>query len=236
MKKTFFVSAFILLSILSFSQTTVYDANAVLREAKGFSAIEVSDGIDLHISYGEEAIAVSASEAKFRDKIVVVVQNGILKLSYDESNKFSVNGKRNLRAYASLKVLKAISASGGSDVSIEGIFRTNALAVIISGGSDFQGTLEVENLVIDQSGGSDVTLSGKAKALSINSSGGSDFNGYSLVAEVCHVEASGGSDVEVTATKEISARASGASDITYRGSAALKSSKSSGASSVNKGS
>ncbi|HVG16073.1 MAG TPA: head GIN domain-containing protein [Chitinophagaceae bacterium] len=235
MRKLILFSSIILASLFTSAQTTVYDANAVLREAKGFNSIEVSDGIDLHLSYGEEAIAVSASEAKFRDKIVVAVQNGILKLSYDESNKFSVNGKRNLRAYVSFRSLKAISASGGSDVVIEGSLKANNLSINISGGSDFKGAVEVENLVIDQSGGSDVTISGKAKALSINSSGGSDFNGYSLVAEVCDVEASGGSDVEVTANKEITARASGASDITYKGSAALKSSKSSGASSVSKG-
>ena len=226
----------IVASVNSFAQTTVYDANAVLKEAKGYSSIEVSHGIDLYLSYGEEAIAVSASEAKFRDKIEVVVENGILKLSYDESSKFSVKGKRNLKAYVSFTLIKTISASGGSDVFIEGSLKANSLAINISGGSDFKGAVEVENLVVDQSGGSDVNISGKAKALSINSSGGSDFNGYSLVAEVCNVEASGGSDVEVTVNKEISARASGASDITYKGNAALKLSKSSGASSVSRGS
>jgi hypothetical protein len=66
----------------------------------------------------------------------------------------------------------------------------------------------------------------------VDASGGSDFKGYDLVAEVCELEASGASDIEITANREISARASGASDILYRGKPAVKEAKSSGASSV----
>jgi hypothetical protein len=97
----------------------VYDANAVLREGKGYEAISVSDGIDLYISYGEEAIAVSASEPKYRDKIKTVIENKVLKITYDEKG-FSWNIKRNLKAYVSFKTLNALSASGGSDIKVEG--------------------------------------------------------------------------------------------------------------------
>lgn len=216
-----------------FSQKTIYDANAILRDAKAYEAIEVSDGIDLYLSYGDEAIAVSASEDKYRDKIKTVVENGILKISYDDKG-LSWNTKRNLKAYVSFKKLSAIAASGGSDIMVEGSVKVPELTIDISGGCDFKGTVDVNKLFVDQSGGSDINISGKAKSVSLSASGGSDFSGYNLVAETCSAEASGGSDIEITVTKEINAKASGASDIRYKGSAALKQSKSSGASSVSK--
>lgn len=215
------------------AQKTVYDPNAVLREGKGYGAIEISDGIDLYISYGEEAIAVSASEDKHRDKIRTVVENGVLKISYGDKG-ISWNSKRNLKAYVSFKKLTALAASGGSDINVEGSIKGEDFDIHISGGSDFKGKVEVNSLNVDQSGGSDVTISGKTTKVIINSSGGSDFNGYNLITDVCVAEASGGSDIEITANKEITAKASGASDISYKGSASLKESRSSGASSVNK--
>jgi hypothetical protein len=231
---------FVLFSLMVFycfrllAQTTVYDPNAELRSARNFTAIDVSDGVDIYVSNGDEGVAVSASEIKYRDKIKVVVDKGVLKISSDESNKFSVNGKRNLRAYISYKNLNALSASGGSDVIMEGSVKGKEFFINISGGSDFKGKVDVTELRINQSGGSDVSISGSAKTVSINTSGGSDFNGYGLNADVCDVEASGGSDVEITVNKEISARASGASDVSFKGTAAIKQSKSSGASSVSK--
>ena len=233
MKKIIFCFCLLMSASLLFAQKTIYDANAILREGKGYTAIEVSDGIDLFISYGDEAIAVSASEDKYRDKIKTVVENGVLKISYDEKG-FSWNTKRNLKAYVSFKKLAALSASGGSDIVVEGSIKTDNLDIDISGGCDFKGRVEVNKLTVDQSGGSDVDISGKATKVIINASGGSDFNGYSLVTDFCDAEASGGSDIEITANKEINAKATGASDISYKGSASLIGTKSSGASNVSK--
>ena len=139
------------------AQKTVYDANAVLREGKGYEAIEISDGIDLFVSYGDEAIAVSASEVKYRDKIKTIVENGVLKISYDEKG-ISWNSKRNLKAYVSFKKLTALAASGGSDINVEGSIKADELAIHISGGCDFKGKVEVKKLDVDQSGGSDVNI------------------------------------------------------------------------------
>ena len=233
MKKILLCFFLLITATLVFAQKTIYDANAVLREGKGYNAIEVSDGIDLFITYGDEAIAVSASEDRYRDKIKTVVENGVLKIFYDEKG-FSWNTKKNLKAYVSFKNLAALSASGGSDIIVEGSIKVNDLNITISGGCDFKGKVTVNKLTIDQSGGSDVTISGTAARVTISASGGSDFHGYPLITDFCDAEANGGSDIEITANKEINARASGASDISYKGSASLKETKSSGASNVSK--
>ncbi len=146
--KKIFLSFCLLSSFIGFAQKTIYDANAVLREGKGYEAIEVSDGIDLFISYGEEAIAVSASETKYRDKIKTVVQNGLLKISYDEKG-ISWNTKRNLKVYVSFKKLTALAVSGGSDINVDGSIKGDQLTIDISGGCDFKGRVDVNKLSID---------------------------------------------------------------------------------------
>ena len=224
MKKIFSLLFFVG-SACSFAQnkTVINDLNAEPRTVSGFHAIKVSDGIDLYISYGDEAAAVSASEIKYRDKIRTQVDNGILRIWYDNDNLNQIifTNKRNLRAYVSYKVLDAITASAGSDVLVDGVLKGNSLTLRISSGSDFKGNVEVNELDVDQSSGSDVRMGGKANRVSIEASSGSDFNGYSLVTDICTARCSSGSDITITVNKELNAKASSGSDINYKGSASV---------------
>ncbi len=232
MKKLFSLLCLLLVAGFAFAQKTINDPNAELRPVGTFSGISVSGGIDLYLSSGDEAVAVSASKPEYRDRIKTEIDNGVLKIWYDSKWGVSMSGNKNLKAYVSYKTMKSLSASGGSDVNVDGSINGSELALRLSGGCDFRGAVQVEKLVVRQSGGSDVRISGRATTLNVDASGGSDFKGYDLAAEVCDLEASGASDIEVTANREVSARASGASDINYRGKPAVKEAKSSGASSV----
>ncbi len=233
----------ILLTITTFAfiffaaaQKTIYDANAQQRTVKSFHSISISGGIDLFLTHGEEAVAVSASDTKYLVDLKTEVENGTLKIWFDYrgNNKIIFTDRKNLKAYVSYKILNKLSASGGSDISVDGTIKSSDLILNISGGSDFKGKVDVNELVVDQSGGSDMDIQGRATRISIEASGGSDFNGYNLITETCSVEASGGSDIEISVNKELSAKASGASDITYKGNPAIKELKASGAGSVNK--
>ena len=234
MKKLYSLVCLLGLAFFSQAQKVINDPNVEMRSIGSFTGVSVSDGIDLYISYGEEAVAVSASKPEHRDRIKTEVKNGILKIWYDSKSGVSNswNTSRRLRAYVSFKTLKSLKGSSGSDITVEGSIQTNELRLEVSGGSDFKGKVETENLRVNQNGGSDIHISGKSSTLSVDASGGSDFNGYDLVTEICDLEASGGSDIEITANKELSARASGASDIHYKGKPNVKESKTSGASQV----
>jgi len=232
MKKisTLLVTAFI--TTVALAQKTIHDPNVEVRNVNNFHVIEVEGGINLYLSSGDEAVAVSASDKEARDRIKTEVKNGVLRIYYDwKGIKISISGKT-LKAYVSYKTLDKLSASGGSNVRVEGTIRANKLDLHISGGSDFTGKVEVEHLSIDQSGGSDVDMTGRATNITINASGGSDFDGYDMVTDICSIDASGGSDINITVNKEISAEASGASDVSWKGSATVKKAEASGAGSV----
>jgi hypothetical protein len=213
------------------AQKTISDANAQKRNVSGFHAIEVSGGIDLYLSQGDEAVAVSASKDEYRDKIITEVKNGVLKIWFDWKSNLRVDwSNRKLKAYVSFKNLDGLEASGGSDVIVDGMIKTTKLDMEISGGSDFKGKVESDDLKINASGGSDVNISGRSAKLTIDASGGSDFSGYDFAADICNVEASGGSDVHVTVNKELTANASGGSDVYYKGSGMIRDLKTGGGS------
>ncbi len=239
MKKLVSLFAFVVMIMSATAQTTINDPNAEKRNVSGYHGVEVSGGIDLFLSPGGETVAVSASETKHRDRIKTEVKDGILKIWYeydkknDTWNKMDWNNRK-MKAYVSFKQLDQLGGSGGSDIKVEGVIKTNSLSLDISGGSDFEGKVEASSMKVEASGGSDVDISGSVKDITINASGGSDFKGFELVTDVCNLEASGGSDVDITVNKELSANASGGSDVSYRGNAVVKISKSSGSSSIKK--
>jgi hypothetical protein len=230
--------SFLLVSILSdsaFAQKTINDPNAEKRNVSGYHAIEVSGGIDLYLSQGDESVAVSASEPRFRDRIKTEIRNGVLKIWYESNSNIHFEwGNRKLKAYVSFKNLDNLDASGGSDVLVDGVIKLSTLKMDLSGGSDFEGKVELNDLNVGASGGSDVKISGSVKQLDLDASGGSDFKGYDLAADVCNLQASGGSDVYITINKELTAEASGGSDVYYKGNGSVREMKSSGSSSIKK--
>lgn len=235
MKKLFSLVFFATIVSAATAQKTINDANAEKRSASSYHAIEVSGGIDLFLSQGEESVAVSASESKYRDRIKTEVNNGVLKIWYDTKSNVNMDwGNRKMKAYVSFKTLDKLRGSGGSDIQVDGSIKTTELDLAVSGGSDFIGKVEANELKVNTSGGSDVKISGTVIKLAIDASGGSDFNGYDLAADVCNLEASGGSDVHITINKELSAEASGGSDVFYKGNGTVREMRSSGSSSIKK--
>lgn len=227
-----------LLCLLAFpfallAQKTVYDPNVAVREVPAFHAIEVIAGIELYLSTGEQAVAVSARETEFRDHIKTEVTNGVLRISYDWKDKnFRVGNSKNLKAYVSCKNLESLTASAGCNVHVDGVIQGKKLALRVNAGSDFKGKVDVDQLSIQQHAGSDIDISGRASDLTIEATAGSDLDGFDLISDTCVVSAKGGSDINITVNKELNAEAFGASDISWKGKASVKSSRASGAGSV----
>jgi frataxin-like iron-binding protein CyaY len=213
---------FVLFTNTVSAQKKIHDPNAELRMAKNFHAIHISGGIDLYLSEGEEAVAVSASESKFREKIKVTVADGVLKIWYDDNSSIVMSAQKNLKAYVSFRDLDLLKASSGCDIKVEGRITGKIFKMHISSGSDFDGKIEVDELEVEQHSGADIVISGSSRMLTINATSGSDFNGNDFKADICRVDAKSGSDVSVTVSVELSVKASGSSDVHYRGGAVIK--------------
>ena len=234
--KKFFLPLLVVIALQStgFTQKTINDANAEVREAKSFHAIELSSAFDVYLTQSnEESVAVSASETRYKENIKVDVKGGVLIIRYDNNGKWN-NGNKKLKAYISFKQIDRLNVSGACDVYVVENWKADNLKIGLSGASNLKGKLSAEKLMVDQSGASDLTLTGTVGQLNIEVSGASDFKGYDLAVDYCNAKASGASDIKITVNKELSAEASGASDVKYKGSGLMRDVKTSGSSSISR--
>ena len=201
----------------------IVDANAEPRTLNGsFKSVKVSGGIDLYLSQSDkEAIAVSASEDRFRQNIKTIVDNGVLKIYIEGEKIWNFIKGRKMKVYVSFKDIQKLEASGASDIRVSGTINTDSLNLHLSGASDFRGDLHLKDLTIDLNGASDVTISGKAENININCSGASDVKGSGMTTDRCNIKASGASDINITVMKELNVNLSGASNVIYEGTALI---------------
>lgn len=217
------------------AQKTVYDANAEQRTVTSFRAIQVSNSFDVYLTQGnDESVAVSAASKEDLSHIEVKVQDGVLMIRYQDGKKWW-NGNKKLKAYIALKNIDELRASGACDIKIEGSLHAASLKVNLSGATDLKGELNIDGaLDADLSGASDMDVSGSAQNVTIDASGASDVKAYNFTTNICTVDASGASGVRITVDKELSAKLSGASNVSYKGAALIRDIKTSGASSISR--
>lgn len=230
--KYLFIFLFSAFSFHLCGQNIINDPNVEVRTVGSFSGLKVSGGIDVYLSQSNEyALAVSASEIKYRDNIQTQIINGILTISYNNGGlRFS--GDKKLRVYISFKTLESIQASGACDINFKEGFKANVLKIGLSGASEIRGNININDLTLDLSGASTVKLKGNVINLRIDASGASDVKNYEIVADNCIASTSGASDVKITVNKSLSAKASGASSLLYRGNPDKKEISTSGASKI----
>ncbi|HEX2683170.1 MAG TPA: head GIN domain-containing protein, partial [Ferruginibacter sp.] len=233
-----FCSLVILLALTAFAQdkNVINDPNATVRTVNGsFTAISVSSGIELYMTQGnEESVAVSASDQKHLDRIKTEVENGTLKIYYNNKGITWKSDNRHLKAYVSFKTLSKLTASAGSEVNVNGSISSDNLDMRVSSGAEFTGAINAKQFTVDVSSGAEVKISGRSDKLSIEVSSGAEFDGYGLTTDYCDASASSGASVEVTINKELNAKASGGADIRYKGEALIRDIKMSGGGAVGK--
>ena len=225
--KKLFLSLVTLITVAAFAQdkTVIADANAQKRTINAsFTGINVSDGVDLYLTQGsEESVAVSASEEKYMERFKTEVENGTLKIYFDNKGlNWAVNDKRKLKAYVSFKTLEKLHASGGADVKIQGSLDVNNLDIKFTSGSAFNGKLIAKELTVEQNSGSAINISGTADKIKIDISSGAVFKGYDLAVEYCDAKASSGGGIRITINKELSAKATSGGGVKYKGDGVIK--------------
>lgn len=193
------------------------------RDVKNFDAIKVSTGINLFVKMGNsESLKIEANDDVI-DDIKTEVKNGTLHIYMKQKNSwFNWNFNKSAKVYVTVKNLKSIEASSGSDVKSENTLEGDELKVQVSSGGDVNLDVYYKNVSVGSSSGSDARISGKAKTFIAKASSGSDINARELEAAIGKLSASSGSDISATITDELYANASSGADIKYYGNPKIK--------------
>jgi hypothetical protein len=197
-------------------------ADTATRDVDGFTEIAVSSGIDVSVTQGANfAVEVEADDT---DDIVTEVVGDTLRIYKDTGWKWYSFGllslfmdEGDMSASVTLPTLTRIRTTGGADVRGQGTFSGDNLELRSSGGGNISLDLNYQAIDVRSSGGSTMHLSGTATRGILSSSGGSRQDNEDLAIKEAELRSSGGSNLNVGLVEELSARASGGSDIRYEG-------------------
>jgi len=207
-----------------------------VRNVPAFNGIETSSGVDVEFTQSPTQSVVVKVEPEKQQYVITEVENGILKIFVRN------NGVKNLN-FNSLKVIvsgpklsklitksgsifKAVnpvsesnfaaSCSSGSQVSGSFKISTNT-ALDVSSGVSVKLNLETKSLALEASSGSSIKLSGKADSGVYSASSGSSISAGDFVTKSAVVDASSGASVKINTTESLTASATSAASVQYRG-------------------
>lgn len=206
------------------------------RVVPAFSGIEVSTGVDVEFTQSPKQSVVLKVDADKQQYVITEVENGVLKIFVRNrsvknlnfnSLKVIVSGpklsKLITKSGASFKTVTPVSEnsfnasfSSGSQVTGDFIIAT-ATAMELSSGVSVKMNLQTKSLALEASSGSSIKLSGKADSGVYSASSGSSVSASDFVTRSAVVDASSGASIKVNTTETITASASSAASVQYRG-------------------
>jgi hypothetical protein len=198
-------------------------------EVTPFSAIEVAHHFTVRVAIGSPESATLRADDNLHDVIAVGVHDGTLRIGL----RFGTDVPHaTLEVDVTVPTLERVTASGASQVRIEGRNEAERVELALSGSSELTADLEVGRGHLELSGTSTATLSGAAGTLEVTVSGASHLYADELSVGDLTIDASGASTADISVSGRLSAGASGASMVRYAGSPDVERSTTSGASSV----
>ncbi len=221
MKNLKFFAAFILLLGIAACtdaqiRRTVYGNGHVSkqeRQAGRFDGLRVSSGIDIYLKQTDnESIAVETDE-NLQEYIKTEIKDGILNV-YTDANIREAEMKR---VYVTMKDISSLKTSSAGDIIGETPVKTGNLKLSASSAGDIKLEVYADRIDADISSSGEMTLSGKTDVLDVSLSSAGDLNAYGLEVREADVSASSAGDADINVSEKLTARASSAGDINYRG-------------------
>jgi hypothetical protein len=223
------------------------------RNVSNFTGIDVGNAFIVFIKQGNKASLTIDTEEELHSKIVSEVEGGVLKLGMEKSFDWKNWNNRKITVYITCPELNKLAIHGATNVKGESSFKANSfdlnlngasklaltlnantLKSTISGASKLDLKLTVTEMDADISGASHVTISGQADKQTLDLSGASHYEASNLSSKTVAVDASGASKATISVSGELSAEASSASKVNYKGNPKVNNLRTSGAASIHK--
>jgi hypothetical protein len=183
------------------------------RKADSFTGVKVSSGIDVYLKQGnEESVSVEADE-NLHEYILTEVRGGVLNV-YSEYN---IRHAEKMRVNVVMKEINSIKTTSAGDVVGQTPINSDRLELSASSAGDIKIETHAKTVNIDISSSGDISVSGDTDFLRADLSSAGDLNAYDLKSREADVSVSSAGDADINVSERITARASSAGDINYKG-------------------
>jgi len=195
---------------------TVYGNKKVVtseREAGNFTGLRVSSGVDVFLKQGNnESITVEADE-NLHEYIITEIKGDVLNV-YTDANIRQAERKR---VYVTMNKIRSLKTSSAGDLFGETPVKGDFIELAASSAGNMKLEIYAREISLNISSSGDMTLSGETDVLDADLSSAGDLNAFELQVKEADVSASSAGDADINVTERITARASSAGDINYRG-------------------
>lgn len=184
----------------------------------GFDKIEATFRFDLEIIESSEYTVVVKGPKSKMNKLEARQSNGKIIFDIDERNWrwFDHADDERVKLFITTPVLTDLDLSGACSAKVRG-FAQDQVTISLSGASEANVSVDAERLVAKLQGASNLKLYGEGKEMDAHLTGASTLEAYDYEVDYAEVRAQGASNAEVYINREITGRASGLSNIKYRG-------------------
>ncbi len=225
MKKSLIIITSLILAIFTQScnkETIKPSSNIVTKQYDytSFTSINVSDDFIVNITFSEteEKVAIQVNE-NLEEHLEVKMNNGTLEIGL--KNNISINGNETLIATISTAMINNFKASQDSEIFLQNELATENVSINLSGDSKMDGILETTTTNANLAEDSYLKLVGSTDNFEINLSDDSKVKDYGLTVKNLTINLSGDSEGYLTVTESIDVKASGDSELHYKGDATI---------------
>lgn len=227
MKRSFLFSLFAVLILSSChylgGKRVNGNGNIVTRDhtVGQFQRVEVSGAMDVYVKQDstQQPVKVETDE-NLQDLIEIRESNGVLYIS--PVDNYNLDPTKQLKVYVTAPLFKGFGVSGASRLYGENkLTSSETLDIDLSGASEIKLDIKSPRVNSEISGASSAVLTGETKDLNANGSGASNYKCFDLMTENTTVDISGACSADVYASVKLDVQASGASEVKYRGAAAI---------------
>lgn len=182
-----------------------------------FDRVELNNAFFVTIIKSSESKVSAKGSGDDIDDLEVTVTNGKLDIRYDKRIRIKQLKRYKMELVVYTPNITEIDAKSASDTEISGFGIISAFTANVSGASVLRLKNAVKSLTADVSGASRIILPMSVENLDAELSGASNLDGFEANSSEVFLELSGASKAEVSASKTLNVKASGASKVFYKG-------------------
>ncbi len=183
------------------------------RKVGDFEKIEISRGMNVYISKGDNRKVVVEADENLQEIIEVRTEDDLLIIKA----KQNIRNAKTKKVFVSAPHISKIKSSSGSNVYSETKLPFKKIELSSSSGSNMNLDVSSETIEASASSGSNIKIKGKTKNFMCKTSSGSNVKAEKLKSEICTAKASSGSNIWISVTESLDANVSSGSNVFVSG-------------------
>jgi len=209
------------------------NVTTVNKNISGYTQLNVSDPFKVYVTFSdtEESIRIEANQ-NLQQYINCEKKNYGLVISLDDN--IDIKGTSTLNVYITTKQLDTFIAAGATTILLQNELNGGNVTVDLTGACTLSGTMNIDKMNSTLSGASNLNLLGTSNSIELDATGASNLTGFGFETKNLTCDLDGGCNVSVTVEQTLSVKATGASNVYYKGNGVVSSQNLNGGSTIQK--